>query len=157
MEELKTTGIEDYRKRTQATKLVALPSGAKFEIKKVTGRDFLRQGTIPVQGTRELMESEEHRKAWWDRLSDDQKKKQMETLDKMLSLAVVSPELSTEPREGALLVNELTDDDYYALLSEITTFSFGRGESFKPFRPQPDTPLDRPARPEIPPASASNS
>jgi len=157
MEELEPTTIEDYKKRTHATKVVALPSGARFEIKKVSGRDFLRQGNIPLQGTRELMESEEYRKAWWDKLSDEQKKKQMETLDEILSLAVASPQLSTQPGENALLVSELTDDDYYALLSEITTFSFGGGERLKPFRPQPDASLDRPARPEIPPASASNS
>jgi len=156
MEELKVTGIADYRKKTQATKKVKLPSGAVFEIKKVTGRDFLREGTLPIQGTRDIVESEEKRKIWWDRLNPEQKKKQMQTLDSMICLAVVNPGLSMEKTEGKLCVSELTDSDYYALLSEITKFSFG-GEDLKSFRDKSNTPPIRPNSQAIPPTPASDT
>ena len=54
VKELKTTDAGSYLKQQGKTKLVSLPSGAVFEIKKITGRDYLKSGGIVLQSAGNL-------------------------------------------------------------------------------------------------------
>ena len=136
--ENKTT-VESYRSKNVQTKEVTLPSGEVFEIKKITTRDYIQNGGLQLSSASEIAgSSEEKNKILWDKMNDGQKKQQLEATSKMIILAVINPPISYVKMDGKLCIEEITDEDYYFLLKEITSFSFGR-QDLKPFRQEPDT------------------
>jgi len=128
------TGINEYRKKVSGEKEVSLPSGAVFKIKKITGRDFVKYGMLPLKSTMEIARAKNNEEVV-NKLTEEERKKQIEAMDRIIVIAVKEPKLSLEKKEGFLCIDELSDEDYYKLVTEITNFSFGGGgENLRPFR-----------------------
>ena len=129
-----TTGITEYRTKVGGKKEITLPSGAIFKIRKLTGRDFMQQGNFPISSTKEIAQAKKEASETWTKMTGDQQRAQLTTIDKVIVLAVIDPELSLVKEEGKLGINELSDNDYYFLIEKITEFSIGGGQELKPFR-----------------------
>ena len=156
MEQKKVSTVKDYQSKIDK-KIVELPSGEYFEIKKVTGRDYIRAGGLPVLSVREIAgQSEEKQKEIAKKLTTEQQEKYMKVCDEMLVLATVSPALSIKKENDKICVHDLSDNDYYALLEQITSFSFGR-QDLKPFRNEQTASNNRSAGEAIQNASPQSS
>jgi len=128
-----TTGIMDYRKMVSGEKEVTLPSGAVFRIRKLRGRDFLKIGGFPIVSTTDIARSKPE--DIFEKISDEERKKLVEAMDKIIALAVKEPKIGLKKEEGKLCIDELADDDYYFLVNEINDFSMGGGQkNLRPFR-----------------------
>jgi len=130
----------EYLAKAGLRKEVVLPSGLTIIIKKITGHDFIRAGNFSLHTTHQvLVESKEKNEVIWKKMSDEQKKRQIESNDRMIVQAVVSPKLSVESTDDEVLsVRDLSDEDYFALLKEVGDFSASRGQDLKPFREEPN-------------------
>ena len=129
-----TTGISDYRKMVSGEKEITLPSGAVFRIRKIRGRDYLKTGAFPVKSTVEIARSGKSEDSIWTEMSEEDRKKMIETMDSIITIAVKEPRISLKKEEGKLCVDELSDEDYYFLVNEINSFSIGGQENLRPFR-----------------------
>ena len=127
------TGILDYRAKAGGEKEITLPSGAIFKIRKLTGRDFLQQGNFPIVSTKEIAQAKKDASSTWLKMTNEQQREQMATLNRIIVLAVKEPKLSLIKEEGKLGIDELLDIDYYFLIQAITDFSIG-GQELKSFR-----------------------
>lgn len=128
MDELKVTSASDYKSTQSTRKLVKLPSDAVFEIRKITGRDYLREGGLALQSASDFTSStiDEKNKILFDKMSADDKKKSLEIAEKMIILATTNPTLSLQAEPDKICIKDLDDADFYFLLKEITEFAFGK-------------------------------
>jgi len=147
------TGIDEYRKQTGGTQEVPLPTGAVFKIRKLTGRDFMRQGNFPVSSSKDIVQAKKELTEKWLTMSAEEKREQMFTVDRIVVKAVVEPLISLEMEKDKLCIHEIKDPDYYALIKAITAFCMG-GEALKPFRTEQSTTGTGRDGAEVPSASA---
>jgi len=138
--ETKITSAQDYisKFKRKITKIVNLPSGATFEIKKITLRDYIKCGGITLQSLSDITDKtvEEKNKIIWDKMTSEQKEQQLKINDKIICASVVNPKLTLETNVNsneAIPISMLDDNDYYFLLNEISNFSFAN-EDMKFFR-----------------------
>lgn len=125
-----------YFEKVQTRKEVTLPSGFKIVMRKLTGHDFIREASIPISSIRDIASttSKEKSQIIWDRMTDEQKAAQIAANDRMIVAAVVEPKISlASTDDDTLSVRDLSDEDYFAILQELSTFSTGR-QDLKPFR-----------------------
>lgn len=135
--EKKVTTVNEYLEKSCSTKLVELPSGAVFKIRKVTARDYVVNSEMPIRSTKEIStSSDEKNQIAIDKLTPAQRKIMMKANDQLIVKSVISPKLSIEKIENCLCVDELSDTDYYKLVSEITSLSFVDDKELKFFRPE---------------------
>jgi len=142
------TTAEAYRSKreSESRKEVVLPSGAAFIIRKISSRELVEKGLeTPVKRSQDIILEANNAEAWsrltdeqkkeqltktqerWQNLTAQQKKDQMIFNDQLISLGTVSPKLTAgEASADVLSVHEFDDDDYYALLKEISEFSWGK-------------------------------
>jgi len=128
------TSTKDYLEKIRQSKIINLPSGAIFKIKKASVRDFIFKGNLPISSTKDVVASKDKLVEQWQAMSDENKRKSTESMDYMIVKAVDEPKLCIEPEEGKLPVSDIVDEDYYFLLKEVTEFSYGRGKDTAPFR-----------------------
>lgn len=110
------------------TKKVTLPSGAVFEIRKVTGRQSLAEmGSLGLKDISSYTspDAKDRAKQLAAKVTPEERTKLVKLNDRLLVRAVVAPQLCLEPEANKLCVENLTDKDYYALLAEINMFSRG--------------------------------
>jgi len=141
MEELKVSLASDYKSKQILRKLVKLPSDAVFEIKKITGRDYLREGGLGIQSAADFANpdvSTEKNKIIFEKMSSEDKKKSIESTERMVVIAVTNPILSMTQEPDKICIKDLTDEDFYFLLKEITEFSFGK-KDMEFFRQKPES------------------
>ena len=138
------TSAADYREKYGVKyKIVQLPSGAVFKIRKVQVMDFLASVTIPLG-----LLTEEDLKGWENMKSEERTEllqksmtpeKSMNLANHLLMASVVSPKLteSDDPAEGELSLSEIGMVDQAILASEIAKLSGldkASQESQRPFR-----------------------
>lgn len=141
MNELKVSSVNDYKSKQDNRKLVSLPSGSVFEIKKITGRDYLREGGLGLQSAVDISNpdvSAEKNKILFQKMTDEEKKKSLETTERMVVLAVTNPALSLVQESDKINIKDINDEDFYFLLKEITEFSFGK-KDLDFFREKPES------------------
>ena len=146
---LKPITAEEYRKKHSKTTLFGLPSGAVFEIRKISPDFYLDNEGSLVSGVDDITDREERKKiikeklkTKYDNMSDKEKcehlKKQMVLYKKLVVHGVVSPQISFEIEEGKLHIDDIaTTEDFYPLVKAISDFS--GGEELKPFRSESES------------------
>jgi len=143
-ENLIPTTAEEYRKKHSTTTLVKLPSGAVFEIRKLTPEWYIENEGSVVSGVDNITDREERKKivaeklqAKYDNMSDDERRehlrKQNILYKKIIVHASVNPKVSMTEEEGKLHIDEITSTpNFYPLVKAISDYS--GGEDLKPFR-----------------------
>ena len=113
---------EEYFDVKEATKKVPLPSGYEFEIKKINPHELITE-SFPLKSTMDLTNTSDEKKAIiWDEMSSEEKQKQMDFNTMLIEKALIDPVLTNE--EVNILFKKRSAD-YFALLSEVTSFSLG--------------------------------
>jgi len=137
---VKDTAIsaEQYRKTVVGTKLVDLPSGSKFVIRRIDGniliKNKLSQNLRSLRSIYQRAEADSKNMIeMWDKMSDEEKKLQIELTDRLVVLSTIQPLMSVQSEKDKLQIDELTKEDYATLLKEIMAYSFG-GETSEFFR-----------------------
>ncbi|MFH8039052.1 MAG: hypothetical protein QXJ14_03515 [Candidatus Aenigmatarchaeota archaeon] len=132
------TTIEEYLQKSrqqQNEKVVELPSGAKFLIRKLKARELiLAKVSIPIDTYRNIIYEKDTQKQLITTISPEQQKEIYEFLDTIICLAVKSPKIVKNENEDGLNINEITDEDYNKLVEEILSFSFSNKENLQFFR-----------------------
>lgn len=131
----KITSVEAYRQKIGQTKEIILPSGFVFKIRKISTRDYIQSGGL-ISAMPDSNAGEKA-KILWERMPEEQKKQQLRTMSQLMVLAVIEPAMSMEKEKDKLCIDEMPDEDYYALLNEMTSFSYG-GDPEKFFRKKGD-------------------
>ena len=133
--------VDGYRAMTtaNAVKDVLLPSGATFKIKKVSGKELIRQNiSLPLKNTRAIAQagSKDNVGEVIATLDDEGIKKIVGFMDNLIVMSVITPEISLKTNEvGKLYVGEIADDDYDKLATEVKAFSLGGvADKLRPFR-----------------------
>jgi len=146
---LKPTTVADYLKKHSKITLFTLPSGAVFEIKKISPEFYIENEGSVVDGIDDITDKEERKKiiqeklkTKYDNMSIEEKrefqKKQMILYKKLVIQAVVNPAVSFEVEEGKLHIDDIVvTEDFYPLVKAISDFS--GGEELKPFRSEPES------------------
>lgn len=111
------TSAKAYRERQR--KIVTLPSGFVFEIKKMSPLTFTKMFELIGVGT----------DVTGERAEEMVKEKLYDVLKLIIPECVVNPKIVLESTddEDALALEDLEMDDFFALLNEISEFS-GLGE-----------------------------
>jgi len=132
--------VQGYLDKVNPTFDVTLPSGEVFKMRKITARDFIKEGGGALQSTKQIENNtDEQNKKVWNSLTEEQQLKQVEINDKIIVKAVVDPQLKTGKSSKEYLgVDDLSDADYYALLKEVTEVMSDK-ESLKSFCDKPTT------------------
>ena len=112
---------EEYLKKIGKTKDVILPSGLKFTIQIIKGRQLAMEGNSAFFSSID----EANKNKIVQTLTKDQQKEQFKFMDKMICLAVAEPKLSLLPVQEQISIEDLSDEDYYCLVKEVTEFSIG--------------------------------
>ncbi len=136
MENKKITTVNEYKIKKAETVQVNLPSGAIFEIQKVSGHRYATKGRLPISSVRDIAgQSEEKRKIAVQKMTPQEQKDIYNVCDDMICIATVNPPISLTKENNKIWVENLADntEDYYALLKAVSMFSFG-GKDLKPFR-----------------------
>jgi len=135
MEEIKKiTSANEYKETNCKTKLVELPSGAVFEIKKVTQRDYLIEGGSVINDFAEVLLSGEKKEVLLEKIKaklvkmtfeqrKEFEKQQKEFLDNIIIRGTVNPKISIILQPDSLLIDNINDDDYFKLIEEIKDIS----------------------------------
>lgn len=132
------TSAKEYLEKNCQTKKVILPSGSVFEIKTITGRDYLSEINLPIKSSKEIsLEDPEKAKEYIRTAPPEKQKEIIEANSRVIIKATINPQLSLIETPGKLCIDKLTDEDYYSLLKEITDFSLGGRENLKSFRKEP--------------------
>ena len=116
----------------------------KYVIRKLNSRLMLKNGVdFKVFSTKELTEADnaEKKAIVWERMPEENKKKQVEMMDKMVLLSIVEP---TE-----VDIENMDDEGYYKLFNEIMSFCFGSKAELHSFRDEPNSATDRPVSGEV--------
>jgi len=119
---MSVTSVEEYRKRIY--KIVELPSGAKFKIRKMS--PSLVNEVLSILGIKlsPSLSPEEARKEFEQKMSDkDFPKFLAEVAPLVVSNCVVEPKISLNPSEDALSFDELEPMDVFNLLTQILDFT----------------------------------
>lgn len=135
------TNAQDYKDKAAQEREVTLPSGAVFKIKRITGRDFIRDGGIPIETLQQLTSStaDEKKEILMKKLSAEDRKRLFDYNDTLITRACVEPRVTLAGEPGTIAITDIVDEDYYFLLNEIVEQK-GGGDNAKPFRPgQPDS------------------
>ena len=128
------TNVDEYLKLKEKIKEIKLPSGAIFEIKKVSTRDKLLKGEFPIINSANIkLQDEKNINEQNKNLSKDSMIENINFANKFIVEAVINPKMSLEQKEGFLYINDLSDEDANFLLEEISNYSFGRGQDLKSF------------------------
>jgi len=132
----KSISVEEYLRQTNIIKLVELKSGRTFEIKKIKVRDYLLEAVLPIETSGDIVKltDEERGKKLLEKMTPEQKAGMKRNNDITLAKATISPPLTVDHEAGKLSVDDLTDDDYYELLTNVMEFSFGQQGDMRPFR-----------------------
>jgi hypothetical protein len=147
-ENLQITPASDIRKLAKARQegeLVKLPSGFVARLRRPNLVPLLREQKIPV----DLLEViEKQANGQFSAKNYDELTKSLDAVDIILMQAFVEPKLvKTEPQEGEIHVDDLTDEDRGAAVTYIQSGA----KSFQFFRSQPSgegSGLDVPKIPE---------
>jgi len=129
------TTAQEYKEKAQQTREVTLPSGAVFKIKNITGRDFVRDGGIPLDTLNQLTSStaDEKKDILMKKLSAEDRKKLFDYNDTLITRACVEPRVTLNGEPGTIAITDIVDADYYFLLNEIVAQK-GGGDAVKSFR-----------------------
>ena len=118
--EVKIATAEEYK--SKQTKTIRLPSGFHFKIRKMSPTAMAELMNIygeALPPARRELTSEETAK-----MSKIGREKFAEILEAVVPKCVVEPKISTNPeKKDELALDDLSSDDIFALLDEITTFS----------------------------------
>lgn len=130
-ENLKPTTADSYLNKRKETKIVKMPSGDVFEIYKMTGRDFLRQGGMGIQSVRDLIKepSKEKRKEMLLKLTDKERLDQIDFYNKIIILGVKNPKVSIDGGNNSIPIGKIDDEDFYKLAMDIFVYSLPGGEA----------------------------
>ncbi|MFH1423098.1 MAG: hypothetical protein ABIH42_10355 [Planctomycetota bacterium] len=140
MENNKITTASEYVLKNAGTKQVTLPSGAVFEIRKISSRAYLQAGGLHLASRVELLLSKEAQAKREEiakaQLTDEDKIKQLEVMNNLICMAVINPKISMvkDTSGTSICIDDLRDDDYYALITEITNFSDWGRQDLESFR-----------------------
>ena len=137
---LKPTQAQDYKKKIAEGKLITLPSGSVFKIRKVNNRELALAGEFTLQTSSEINQSKEKLSTQWQNMNEQQKRKQLEVMNKFIVRAVVEPKVVLDDKEEGLKITDIVDDDFYFLLSEVMGYSYEGGKDLVPFRKKQNTP-----------------
>jgi hypothetical protein len=116
----------------------------KYVLRKLNSRLMLKNGIdFKVFTSKEIIEadSKEKKEMVWERMPANEKKQQIEMMDKMLLLSIVEP---TE-----VDIENIGDDVYYQLFNEVMSFCFGSKAELHSFRDEPNSATDRPVSGEV--------
>ena len=118
-EEVKIATAEEYK--SKQTKVIRLPSGFHFRIRKMSPTTMAKlmnvYGDALPPARRELTPEETAK------MQEIGRKKFAEILEAVVPKCVVEPKISANPGKNELALDDLSSDDIFALLDEITTFS----------------------------------
>lgn len=133
--------VQSYLSKVNPIFEITLPSGSIFKLRKITARDFLKEGGACILQSSKQIEknTSEQNKNIWEKLPEDQQLKQMTINDKIIVKAVIEPKLKTGKSSDIYLgVDDLSDEDYYALLKQVTEV-MGDNNSLQTFCKEPTT------------------
>jgi hypothetical protein len=125
-EELKPTSVEEVKARRSKMELFPVPSGDVYEIKKVNARHFAVETNIPLETVDALQrpdaDKKELAKQVYDKMTQEDKDAAEVANNRLVCAACVTPKVTMVPEEGALLIDDLDDPDYYALVKKLRDF-----------------------------------
>lgn len=117
-----TTANEYTNKRE---KVVQLPSGAVFKIRKLSAFDFIKDGEIP-RFMKQVNKSSDKTKVL-DTMSDKDKAEALELLTKVVCAGTVEPNVVDKPADectdNELSINTVDDSDKKYLLEQIVSMT----------------------------------
>lgn len=121
---LKVSSVKDYKKKVQATKLIELPSGAVFKVRKLKILPFLKSDVIP-NNLLPLLKNIGEGSINFDKLEtealEDPKllKKLTDVMEIMVMGAVVEPKITKEETDESICIDDLDEDDLQFLFNWI--------------------------------------
>ena len=143
------TKASEYLEKTGSTKDITLPSGQVFTIRKVTGRMLMKAGIkIPLVSGTETSTSAEKSKILWEKMTDEQRADAVRFNDALVCVTCVSPVVVQKPqeecKEGELSIDVLSEEDYYTIIGEASSFMSGGKDpkSFPEKQPADNTGCD---------------
>jgi len=126
--------IREYKKQNR--KKVILPSGLEVEIKKLNLSDYIKINFLPL--TQVLLQSMKGEQVTGVELDDESIIKTLKQYRELIPIAVISPKIVPKEigdcGEDELSVDELTTEDFMALIDEINKFAgLEQVEKMSPF------------------------
>ena len=129
-----STNIDEYKNIVNKGKEITLPSGAIFEIKKITVRGSLMNGILEIKNSSAVILNSEN-KTTDVNYTPDQYKKFQDYSDNLIVKAVSSPKISLiENEKDSLFIGDIIDEDYNFIVNEINKFSLGGNKPLDSFR-----------------------
>ena len=151
MEETKKiTSANEYKEQLCKTKIAELPSGAVFEIKELTQRDYLIEGGSIISDLTGAILSGEKKEILEEKLKKkiasmtfeqrkDYEKNQKAFFDSIIIKCVINPKISATVQPDLLFIEDIKDLDYFKLIEEISNLSSMGGDvTLNSFRKEPD-------------------
>ena len=128
-EQLKPTSAEEINAKANEPKMVQVPSGDVYQIKKVPARHFVIEVNLPIEASNDIKrtkeEEEELLTGIYEKMSVEEKAAAKQTNRRLICAACVSPKVTLKPEEGAVFIDIIGDKDFYFLLGEIRSFTKG--------------------------------
>jgi hypothetical protein len=126
------TTLEQYKKITQDnTKKVTLPNGIIFTIKKLNSRELMDAGELFLTGYSSILTGATEKAINKKPLTPEETISLMKQAESFMIKAVIDPPLSLKEEDGKLCLKNIDDVNFNFLSNEITSYSFGKGETLK--------------------------
>lgn len=141
-EEKKVTSAAEFYAGEVASKVLTLPSGLTIRIRKIHSREGMRADSPAffrmARSISKAQPTAEKIDETWASMTDDKKAQIIEINDNLILTAVLEPKISKERTAGSIYLDDISDADYYAMVTEITRYSLGGGaQNMRPFRNDP--------------------